>query len=374
LQQENISFDDEALTALARVADGSMRDALSLLDQSISYGEGKVLADDVHQMLGTIEHKQVLQIITALVDNNGKYLLTQAAEISDQGRDFSKALDALLSLLQRLSMIQMVPDLEADELEDHQQLQALSHQISAEQVQLLYQIALHGKRDLPYASDPRSGFEMTLLRMLSFQPKNTDTASLQSDANPVQAVTANKVIATDSVQKPIQQQQKVSDITPVSVAKSRLGVKEESAQPVEKDPVKTAGEATISADNWTQIISKLKLVGLARQLADNVAFIRFEKDLLQLSLAEGLAHLARPKTQEKLQKALDKYLNHPIKISFTDTSPTEQPAPTLASQQAEQQSIQQQRATDSIHNDPAIDALKQSFDARIIESSIKPIN
>lgn len=367
LQHDGTAFEEAALLELARAADGSMRDALSLLDQAISYGDGKVSTKHVHQMLGTIEHKQVQQIITALINNDGKELLAQAAEISAQGRDFNKALDALLSILQLLATLQMVPNLEADEFENYPHLKPLSDQISAEQVQLLYQIALHGKRDLPYAADPQSGFEMTLLRMLSFQPKKADAISTQDNSTVIQSSSpSTPVIAKNHPQ--------TDDLKPASTAENLSEIKEEPAELEQKQSEKIADDVSISAENWTEIISALKLSGITRQLADNAAFISFDKNKLQLSLANELAHLGSQKAQDRLQAALEKHLNQPVKLAFNDPSSAKQAGQTLADQRSKQESIQKQQAVDAIHNDPAIDALKQSFDARIIESSIKPIN
>ena len=171
LTKETIPFESNALSVISRAADGSMRDALSLLDQAISFGSGEVTSNDVNQMLGTIEQNQLFHIMTALAKQDGKSLLEQSNNLSSQGRDFNIVLNAMLALLQRIASKQLVPDLELID-DEHEQLLQLSQQFDPETVQLFYQIALHGKRDLMFAADPKSGFDMTLLRMLSFQPKN----------------------------------------------------------------------------------------------------------------------------------------------------------------------------------------------------------
>ncbi|NOQ80898.1 MAG: DNA polymerase III subunit gamma/tau [Methylophaga sp.] len=365
LQQENISFEHDALTALSRSADGSMRDALSLLDQAISFGAGEITVEHVHQMLGTIEQKQLFHILTALINQDGKTLLQQSHELSAQGRDFSIILNELLALLQRLASFQLVPDLELPDEDNSQQLIEFSSQISPETVQLLYQIALHGKRDLPFAADPKSGFDMTLLRMLSFQPKHISN-SIIDDSRPPQPPTA-EVKQTSPVKKEVKSTE--PEMAPYQVQESPPEKPEElTARP---SPVQNIN---LSADNWTSIISNLKLAALSRQLADNCAFIKFENTKVYLSLASGLAHLATEKAQERLETALNTHLNTTVSIVLQQDDEQHQASQTLATQQAEHRTNRQQQAVESIHNDPAVDAIKQAFNGQIIESTIKPIN
>lgn len=170
LKSEDIGFEPDALSAIAKAADGSMRDALSLLDQAISHGSGTVKSAEIHDMLGTISQQQLYQLIDALISRDGDAVLRQSQDLSVQGRDFVQVLNDLLSLFQRIATLQLVPDLNTTDLDDADTLAAFSQQLSPELTQLFYQIALHGKRDLPFAADPKSGFEMTLLRMMHFQP------------------------------------------------------------------------------------------------------------------------------------------------------------------------------------------------------------
>ena len=186
LKQEKIKSEVPALVEISRAADGSMRDALSLLDQAISFGEGAVNTDHVHEMLGTLNQQQVLHVLEALKDQNGPALLAQASELAAQGRDFTYSLDALLSALTRLATLQAVPDMEDDNSADLAAYRELSTQFTPENIQLFYQIALHGKRDLPFAADPQSGFEMTLLRLLRLQLR--DVHRHQSPKSPASSL------------------------------------------------------------------------------------------------------------------------------------------------------------------------------------------
>ena len=191
LPKEDVEFEPAALTEIARAADGSMRDALSLLDQAISFGAGSITSEQVNQMLGTISQQQVHLLLSALINNDGQTLLQQINELSAQGRDFKTVLNEMLATLQRIASIQLVPDLEHTDETNFDELQQLSQQCSPELIQLFYQIALHGKRDLPYAADPKSGFEMVILRMLSFQPMVIDS-TVDNSVSPPQS--ARKVV------------------------------------------------------------------------------------------------------------------------------------------------------------------------------------
>jgi len=384
LQQENIQFELDALTELARSADGSMRDALSLLDQAISFGAGKVTDEHVHQMLGTINQQQLFHIVTALINQDGKALLAQAEELSAQGRDFVSVLNALLALLQRLATVQLVPDLEQASDDQQQLLTSISTRISPETVQLLYQIALHGKRDLPLAADPKSGFEMTLLRMLSFQPKKSEptitTEPLNKRVPPASSIVNSATVTemSNDLASPVNYTQSVP-ASPQSAQK----IAEPSRMPgqitPEKEKIKVVSQAsnkTVNASNWLNVIGSLKLAAFARQLADNSALIGYKDNKVTLTIAPELAHLTSDKTQDRLAIALSKYLGQTIKLVFQQETQQNSVSatPTLAAERAQQTKLSQQNAVDSIHNDPAVDELKQAFNGRVIESTIRPLD
>ena len=174
LEQEMVAFDEAALWLLGRAADGSMRDALSLTDQAIGFGSGKVSEPEVRNMLGTIDQTALYDIIEALGELNGVKLLQAVEQLSEHAPDFPAALEELLSLLHRLAIAQVVPEAADNSQGDQEQIKALAAKLTGEDVQLFYQLALNGRRDLPLASDPRSGFEMVLLRMLAFRPSGVE--------------------------------------------------------------------------------------------------------------------------------------------------------------------------------------------------------
>ncbi|MGN0922058.1 MAG: DNA polymerase III subunit gamma/tau [Cellvibrio sp.] len=171
LGEESVPFEESALWHLGRAADGSMRDAMSLTDQAIAYGSGKILESDVSAMLGTIDRASVYEILEALAQVNGRELLAAVDRMSEQAPDYASALAEILSLLHRIAIAQALPEAVDNSHGDREKVLALALQMPSEDVQLYYQTALLGRRDLPLAPDPRSGFEMVLLRMLAFKPQ-----------------------------------------------------------------------------------------------------------------------------------------------------------------------------------------------------------
>ncbi len=173
---ENVPFEEDALWLLGRAADGSMRDAMSLTDQAIAFGEGKVLAADVRAMLGTLDHGQVYGVLQALLEGDARALLEAVRHLAEQGPDWAGVLAEMLNVLHRVAIAQALPDAVDNGQGDRDRVLALAQALPAEDVQFYYQMGLIGRRDLPLAPDPRSGFEMVLLRMLAFRPADADDA------------------------------------------------------------------------------------------------------------------------------------------------------------------------------------------------------
>lgn len=176
---ENVPFEDDALWLLGRAADGSMRDAMSLTDQAIAFGEGKVMAADVRAMLGTLDHGQVFDVLTALIDGDARSLLEAVRHLAEQGPDWNGVLSEILNVLHRVAIAQALPEGVDNGHGDRDRVLALAQALPAEDVQFYYQMGLIGRRDLPLAPDPRGGFEMVLLRMLAFRPADNDDAPRQ---------------------------------------------------------------------------------------------------------------------------------------------------------------------------------------------------
>ena len=183
LAEEKIPFEDPALWLLGRAAEGSMRDALSLTDQSISFGQGRIGEQDVATMLGTVDRGRVFQLAIALAEADAPQAMALIAQMAEHAVDFNNLLADLLSLIHRIAIAQAVPDAVDNSQGDKEQVMTLAQAMSPAMVQLLYQVALTGKRDLPLAPDPRSGMEMTLLRMINFAPIGAQADAQQGSAN-----------------------------------------------------------------------------------------------------------------------------------------------------------------------------------------------
>ncbi|MBU0501389.1 MAG: DNA polymerase III subunit gamma/tau [Gammaproteobacteria bacterium] len=338
LEQEKVEFEAPALTILARAAAGSVRDALSLLDQSIAYGGGRVLEADVRTLLGVIPHERLHHVLEALATNDGSALMGIVAQMAAEAPDFPSALQGLLSLLHRLALAQVVPGALDDSEGDAAVVEGLAQRISPEDVQLYYQIGLTGQRDLPFAPDPRSGFEMVLLRMLAFRPADGW-----------------------SVTAPAPERQRCA-----VPAKREILAKAKAAPPA---------EGSIS-DDWHRVVEAISgsLGGMATQLASNCVVDGWEGDQLRLILLPEAGNLASERTVERLQSALGDYYGRPVKLRLqpVGSKPLVHQAP--AQLKAQERVQRQQEAERTIRENPYVQALSAEFDATVITDSIKPID
>jgi DNA polymerase-3 subunit gamma/tau len=253
LGQEMIAFEEPPLWLLGRAADGSMRDALSLTDQAVSFGAGKLLEADVRNMLGTIDQSSIYTILQALQTADGAKVLAAVQHLSEHAPDYSSALEELLTQLHRIAICQAVPDAVDNSFGDGQQLAELSSQLTAEDVQLFYQLGLTGRRDLPLAPDPRSGFEMVLLRMLAFKPAGIPQlpqAGLRNSASPAASATAPVVAPPPAAAAPPPAEAQSSpQPVPAAVSPVPAAVNQEAPQPVKKS--ETSGTQSSHSDEAT---------------------------------------------------------------------------------------------------------------------------
>ena len=237
LTSENIPFEDDALWLLGRAADGSMRDAMSLTDQAVSFGDGRVFADDVRAMLGTLDQGQIYGVLKALVAGDAREALSATAHLAEHGPDWAGVLAEILNALHRIAIAQLMPDAIDNGQGDREQVLELAAIVPPEDVQFYYQLGLMGRRDLPLAPDPRDGFEMVLLRMLAFRPANLPGTApsaplLQSE----QVATAGKINA----EQPAAQLQSAAPTltTPVApvLAATAAPHSEPASTPVQVEP------------------------------------------------------------------------------------------------------------------------------------------
>ncbi|HEY5806675.1 MAG TPA: DNA polymerase III subunit gamma/tau [Povalibacter sp.] len=328
-QAEKIESEPEALRLLARAAEGSMRDALSLLDQLIAFGGTRVTAEDTRTMLGTLDRSQVFAIINALASRDARRVLECVEQLDERSPEYREVLAEMAAVLQKIALLQAVPDLQLDEAEDVDAYRGLAAALTPEDAQLFYQIAIVGRRDLELAPDGRGGFEMTLLRMLAFGV--TDDGAAVTRPGP----------ATQS----------------------------SSARSVPAAAPKTAPVAAAATGDWPQIVSKLGLQGPASQLAAHCVLVNKEAGRVQLTLDREGETFHRPALEEKLAQALSAYFGESIKLEI---SPMTDVADTPARQQKAAADDRLQNARRSIDADPNIRAMRDVFGATVQPDSVRP--
>ena len=346
LDQEQIKFEPAAIALLSRAADGSMRDGLSLLDQAIVYGSGSVNLGDITGMLGTVAQQPIDDILRALAKFDAKAVLTTINEISELTPDFADILQQLLRVLHRVALVQQMPDFVDHEF-DQALLTELAQTLSAEDVQLFYQIGLIGQRDLPLSPDPRSGFEMVLLRMLTFRPQTVQTSSALAPSKLPTATTILAKPATDELQE--------------QTAKSGV---------LAPNLDNLASTQTSTSNNWNEIIAALKIGGRTRELANNCVLESIDDNVCRLLIDPSFQRVGTI-AEEKLRDALQKYFDKPLKLQIAPQI-DRQMTPALEIQKVKED--KQQAAVEAINADPNVQTLKDRFDARILPGSIEPLN
>ena len=340
LVKEQLQGEPEALALIAKAADGSMRDALSLLDQGIAHSGGALRAADIRAMLGTIDRDYVFAVVDALAANDANLVLQSVQTISEQVPDFGQVLAELLSLFHKIAIVQTIPNADSALYEDDARIARYAQQIAAADIQLYYQIALLGRRDLPLAPDARTGLEMVLLRMLAFKPAGEGGAAPTTTPPPRSAAPRQAVSSPNAA---------------AVVAAPAEGI---SLRPV---PMATS---------WAEIVAALAIDGFVRQLAINCALLSHERGIVRLTLGVAHASLQNKKREESLAQALGAYFGTPVKVEITvGSAGGESETPALL--QARDTRDRLTAAQQSIEEDGTIQALKETFNARVIPHSIR---
>jgi DNA polymerase-3 subunit gamma/tau len=322
LHSESIQAEPAAIMRIARAADGSMRDGLSLLDQAIAFGGGSLKDTDVASMLGSIEHLHITALIDALSRSDAGALLDIVNELVMQSRQLDSALDELAEAMHRIAMIHAAPDFRDPERSDWDSLLQHAVQISPEDAQLYYQIAITGRRDLGLAPDPRTGLEMTLLRMLAFRP--ADDGSGRATA----------------VNKPPK---------PVAVE-----------TPVGDDLLK----------DWSSLQDSLKLSGAAREFARNLQFESADEKCWKFLVPVSLQQLGSESVVQSLQSALSARLGHTVMLDLHAAS---EPVKSVAAQSELAEKNRMSEAERAIDEDATVQDIKKKFGAKIVPDSIQPL-
>jgi len=394
LTAENIEADEDAVAQLAKAADGSLRDGLSLLDQAIAYTGGKLDGEAVAAMLGTVDRSRVQALLAALADGDGARLLDEAAQLAEFSPDWASILDAFAQALHRIQVKQLVPGVDVGS--DAIDVETLATRLRPELVQLWYQMALNGRRDLGYAPSPRSGFEMTLLRMLAFRPDASGAqatvphpqsaaahAAPQSSQARADAAARARAAMAEAAPAPSQAPPPAPVAAPIA-APIAAPVSAPAEMPPAPKPrvadVAPAGHAYASAastmlvtdtEHWLELVARCGLRGPAKLLAENAAFVVHVDGVLKLSLAPEQEHLKSPSLVLQLCDAIGRQLGGNVQVRFEIGQPRGE---TANVRNARERDARQSDAESGFAADPAIQRLVQAHGAQIVPDSIRPLD
>lgn len=334
---EGVSAEPGALQRLARAAAGSMRDALSLLDQALAFGNGAVRDREVAEMLGSLDRQRLTGLLEALAQGDAQALMGQVRQLDELVPDYDDVLAGLAGLLQQIAVIQMAGADAVESDEDLALLVRLAGQMPAETVQLMYQIAVLGRRDLDLAPDPRTGFEMTLLRVLAFDRPESPAATM----------TAPSVAGSGSMP----------------------AAKTPSAVSAPEPPPASTGLAGGEIRDWPAFVATLGLDAAARQLAANCALAAQSSTGLHLSIEPRNAHLLTESLKVRVAAAVRARFGDDRKVSFAIDKGVND---TVAARQARSDDEKQRKAHDAIAADDNVRAMGELFSAEVVADSVRP--
>ena len=391
LAAEAIEADTAAIAQLARAADGSLRDGLSLLDQAIAYAGGALREEGVRTMLGTVDRTQVSAMLAALAQGDGEALLQVVARLAEFSPDWAGVLDAVAEALHRIQVRQLVPSADVDA--EGVDVDAFAGQLRPEVVQLWYQMAINGRRDLHLAPSGRAGFEMSVLRMLAFRPAQAGEMRGEARPSPATAVPASASMAAPSAAStPVPVQAKVAAAEPVMPpqqmareerpAPSRVAVDDVPPwRPAEPAVVAAPVAAPVAsstmpvdigitdAETWLHFAGTCGLKGVGKQLVDNVAFAGYANGTLTLALDSGFDYLRSERTLGELGEAIASRYGVAPRLAFAATTSD---AETLKERSHRQRDERQSEAEETFMNHPDVRQLMQQHGARLVPDSIRP--
>jgi DNA polymerase-3 subunit gamma/tau len=372
---ENIQADTDALVTLSRAADGSMRDGLSLLDQAIAFGGGSLSGEQVKLMLGNVDHEHVAAMISALASGEATKLLDIVRDLLAQSRDPDRILTDLAESLHRICLVQCVQGYTDAERSDWDSIARLAAALSPEDAQLYYQIAIKGREELGIAPDPRTGLEMTLLRMLAFRPLSAKAAT-SAGSGPGGGIERNvtmgagrkagaaMAMATTALPKERSTRGEGRELAEPSALPELCGPKDAA-------PPRSPGSDPVTTSDWIALTQALKLNGPVRELARNIHLRSAKGDHWEFVIPGTLVHLGTQSCISRLNLAVREHLGRPVMVKLVVSD--EANLPTEAEEQAQQALSQKSDAERAIHEDPVTLALRDQLGARIIEESIQPL-
>ena len=375
LQSESVKSDQSALMRIARAADGSMRDGLSLLDQAIAFGGGTLEDSEVATMLGSIDHIHIAAIMDALADSNAKSLLEIVNDLVFQSRNLETVLDELAEAMHRIALIHAAPDFRDPERTDWDSLVERAALISPEDAQLYYQIAINGRRDLGIAPDPRTGLEMTLLRMLAFMPAEAGSGGV--DTSGKSTIVANGSTLNNGATKVA----KAAESKPVNsgnvaakAARAAFEAMSNSEPEVVKKPleneIEPVGNDEHPERDWSSLQDSLELSGAARELARNLQLESAGQVCWRFLVPDTLEHLGSETVVQNLQSALSTRLGHAVMLDLHTAS---EPVKSVAAATERTEINRMSEAERAIEEDETVQEIKQKFDAKILPDTIQPL-
>lgn len=338
--EEKIEFEPAALAMIARAADGSMRDALSLLDQAIAYCGGKIEEGPTATMLGTIDRDHVMRLMKLLAAGDAKGIIEAIREIDEQFPDYSRLLDDIARDLQRVAVFQVVGTCDSEDDLSEKEIAELAEAMPIADVQLFYQVAIMGRRDLHLAPDPRSGAEMTLMRMLAFKPAAAETTGSAGGGG----------VVTDTAAKP-------------AVAAPKA---------VQAKAVQPAAESQAWSDpDWSQLVVGLGLSGAVRLLASNCAYLRREESTVFLGLDPRSESMLTKQRKDTIAECLSEHFGEKLLVDITIGS---EAAETPIQQESRMADEQLEEARKDLEADPNVQAMKNMFGAELKTDTIEIIS
>jgi len=375
LVAEDVAADLPALALVARAAHGSMRDALSLLDQAIAYGNGEVRDEVVRTMLGAVDTEYVYRIVGALDANDGQALLAEVDAMATRSIAFASALEELASLFHRVAIAQAVPEAAAA-MDDSAQVSALAAKLAPEMVQLAYQICVQGRADLPLAPDEATGFSMTLLRLLAFEPvAPAATAATEPGAPPRRAAPAKPATSPTPA---------AASVAPIRPAAAPMDAAKPDAAPAAKPDAAPAAKSNAAAPDavaqvplptdpadWPAFVAGLRLAPMAAQLAAQTELKSVTGNVVTLALPAAHKHLADRTYADRLKAALDHATGRRLMLAFEVGAPADA---SLAARKSREQAEQKAKTEEAFRSEPFVQDVLARFDAKIKPDSIKPVS
>jgi len=400
LQEESVDFEEAAVMRIARAADGSMRDGLSLLDQAIAFGGGSLKDADVASMLGSIEHAHIAAIIDALAAGDAGALLEIVNELARQSRNLEGVLDELARCMHRIALIHAAPAFRDPERADWDSLVDRAGRVSPEDAQLYYQIAVGGRRDLGMAPDPRTGLEMTLLRMLAFRPaaegggageagaaggRGAGKTPVGRNEAPAAARSAESAVAPGPAGEAGGEERAAAARAARAAFDAMHGGGPEAAVRADEPDLFTGSQARDTAaaaavaeeaaggtpqPDWHDLQASLNLSGAARELARNLQLESTDNDRWKFLVPDALRHLGSNSNVEALQTALSERLGHSVMLDLKVSS---EPVQSVSASEEKVRVRRMTEAEQAIENDPTVKELREKFGAKIVPDSIQPL-